>query len=228
MPTLAELRAQSGPKPLPRTTKVVTLVEGQHLLAEVERLSEEHGHLAMEAANLKRRVNGDEDGNRTGPPLKSGEGAKLTGRLDEIEARQTEIKERLEHFADDLAEVQGEVGLCGMEGGDWQRFKDKNPPRRERFDTPDGASSEVNENDLKFTGGVCDSSALFAALGKFVETWDGEPVGQNDWDEWLGAKIAYADRRDLVSEVVGMHERGLGRSPKFRSASATTSPSESA
>jgi hypothetical protein len=216
MPTLAELRAQSGPKPLPRTTKVVTLVEGQHLLAEVERLSEEHGDLAMEAANLKRRINGDEDGKRTGPPLKSGEGAKLTGRLDEIEARQAEIKERLEHFADDLAEVQGEVGLRGMTGGDWQRFKDENPPR------------EDNAADVRFAAGVCDSSALFAALGKFVETWNGETVSKSDWNEWLGELIAYADRRDMVSEVVGMHERGLGRSPKFRSASATTSPSESA
>lgn len=216
MPTLAELRAQSGPKPLPRTTKVVTLVEGQHLLAEVERLTEEYGELAVEAAGLKRRINGDEDGNRTGPPLKSGEGSSLTKRLEEIDARQTEIKERLEHFADDLAEVQGEVGLRGMTGGDWQRFKDENPPRKD------------NEADLRFAAGACDSSALFEALGRFVETWNGETVSKSDWSEWLGELIAYADRRDLVTEVVGMHERGLARSPKFRSASAMTSPSESA
>jgi hypothetical protein len=216
MPTLAELRAQSGPKPLPRTTKVVTLVEGQHLLAEVQRLTEEYGDLAVEQTTLKKRVNGDEDGNRTGPPLKSGEGAKVTKRLGEIEARQAAIKERLEHFADDLANVQGEVGLRGMSGGDWQRFKDDNPPRKD------------NDADLRFAAGTCDSSALFEALGRFVETWNGEPVSKSDWNEWLGDLIAYADRRDMVTEVVDMHERGLGRSPKFRSASATTSPSESA
>lgn len=216
MPTLAELRAQSGPKPLPRTTKVVTLVEGQHLLAEVQRLTEEYSDLAVEQAGLKKRVNGDEDGNRTGPPLKAGEGAPLSERLEQIEARQAEIKERLEHFADDLAKVQGEVGLRGMTGGDWQRFKDENPPREE------------NAADVRFAAGMCDSSALFAALGQFVETWDGETVSKADWNEWLAEQIAYADRRDMVTEVVEMHERGLGRSPKFRSASATTSPSESA
>lgn len=226
MPTLAELRAQSGPKPLPRTTKVVTLVEGQHLLAEVERLSEELVELAGEEVTLKRRISGDEDGKRTGPPLKAGEGASLSRRLEEITARQGEIKERLERFADDLAEVQGELGLCGMTGGDWQRFKDENPPRRVK--SSDDAESELNAADARFTGGLCDSSALFSALGRFVETWDGEPVSKADWNDWLADQIAYADRRDLVTEVVQMHERGLSRSPKFRSASATTSRSESA
>ncbi len=202
MPTLAELRAQSGPKPLPRTTKVVTLVEGQHLLAESEALSEELLTIAREVSRV------DSEGERTGPPRKAGEKASLPPRADEIKARQEQI-------VDELADVQGEVGLVGFTGGEWQRFKNDNPPR------------EDNEQDRRYTGGVCDSAALFVALGKFVKTWDGEPVSESDWDEWLAERITYADRRDLVPAVVQMHEAGLARSPKFRSASPTTSPSVS-
>ena len=203
MPTLAELRAQSGPQPLPRTSKVVTLIEGQHLLAESERLSEELLSIARDASRT------DADGERTGPPRKAGEGASLGPRADEIRARQEQIP-------DELAQFQGEVGLEGITGGDWQRFKDENPPR------------ENDATDKKWTGGNCNSAALFAALGRFVKTWDGDTVTAKDWDEWLAERITYADRRDLVPAVVPMHEAGLARSPKFRSASATTSRSESA
>jgi hypothetical protein len=202
MPTLAELRAQSGPQPLPRATKVVTLVEGQHLLAESEALSDELLTIAREATRV------DADGERTGPPRKAGEGSSLPPRADEIKARQ-------EAIVDELANFQGEIGLQGLTGGEWQRFKDEHPPRKD------------NANDARFTSGACDSAALFAALGKFVSTWDGEPVSADDWDKWLAERITYADRRDLVPAVVQMHEAGLARSPKWRSASPTTSPSES-
>lgn len=215
MPTLAELRAQSGPKPLPRTTKLVTLVEGQHLLAEAEALAEEVKDLAREEARLKTQANRtDTEGERSGPPRKAGEGAATGRRLEEIERRQDAITARLDEISDDLGDHQGELGLEGMTGGNWQRFKDDNPAR------------EDNRNDLIFASGLCDSTALFNALGKFVKTWDGEPVTASDWDEWLGERIAYADRRDLIGAIVKMHEQGAARSPKFRSASPTTSPSE--
>jgi hypothetical protein len=200
MPTLAELRAQSGPQPLPRSSKVVTLIEGQHLLAESEALAEELLTIAREASRT------DADGERTGPPRKAGEGAALPPRAEEIKARQ-------EAILDELANHQGEIGLHGITGGEWQRFKDDHPPRKD------------NANDVRWTGGHCDSSALFSTLGRFVASWDGEPVSEKDWDEWLADRITYADRRDLVPAVVQMHEQGLARSPKFRSASPTTSPS---
>jgi hypothetical protein len=200
MPTLAELRAQSGPQPLPRSSKVVTLIEGQHLLAESEALAEELLTIAREASRT------DTDGERTGPPRKAGEGANLGPRAEEIKARQDAI-------LDELANFQGEVGLQGVTGGEWQRFKDENPPRKD------------NANDARWAGGNCDSAALFAALGRFVRSWDGEPVTAADWDDWLAERITYADRRDLVPAVVQMHEQGLARSPKFRSASPTISPS---
>lgn len=203
MPTLAELRAQSGPQPLPRHTKIVTLVEGQHLLAEMESLADELLSIAAKASGT------NEDGERTGAPRKTGQGADLSERAEEIRARQAEIP-------NDLAEFQGELGLVGISGGDWQRFKDDNPPR------------ENHRQDYAYTGGRCHSGAVFAALGKFVKTWNGDPVAADDWDKWLAERITYSDRRDMIKVIVGMHEDGLARSPKFLTASSTTASSETA
>lgn len=223
MPTLAELRAQSGPQPLPRTTKVVTLVEGQHLLAEMETLVEETRDLSLEEERLKRDVTRtDGDGEKAGPPRKAGEGAPSARRLEEIAERFTEIEARLAEIPDGLAEFQGDVELVGMTGGDWQRFKDQHPPREDMDET---GKRLLNRSDIAYALGLCNSSAVFDALGKFVKAWNGEAVTPTDWDEWLGERIAYADRRDLIGVVVRMHEQGAARSPKSRSASPTTSPS---
>jgi len=201
MPTLAELRAQTGPQPLPRATRVVTLIEGQHLLAESQQLREEALDLAAAGSHF------DEEGNRTGPPPKAGQGAKDAAKR---EKRVKEIREALASMIDRLAEFQGEIGLRGISGGDWQRFKDDHPPR------------EDNTADVQIALGVCDSSAVFKALGRFVASWNSEDVADGDWDSWLAERITYADRRDLVTDVVKMHEEGLARSPKLRTGSPTT------
>lgn len=215
MPTLAELRAMSGPQPLPRATKVVTLVEGQHLLAEMENIDEERTALTVEKTRLRARASGEADGERTGPPRKAGEGSQVAGRIAEIDARLAVLKDRSGEIVDDLAEVQGEIGLRGITGGEWQRFKDENPPR------------EDNAQDARYAGSNCNSAVLFADLGRFVATWDGEDVTASDWAGWLAERITYADRRDMVAVVVRMHEDGLARSPKFQSGSALTSRSAS-
>lgn len=201
MPTLAELRARTGAKPRPKATRRVTLVEGQHLLDESRQLHEE---LVDLIASQPGDVN---DAERTGPPRKAG--AKSDPRIAEIEASQASLLER-------LAKHQGEIGLAGLDGGAWQRWKDEHPPR------------EDNRADLQLVGGLCDSSALFAALGTFVESWNGEAVVEGDWDGWLAESITYADCRDLVTEVVRMHEDSVVRSPFFFSGSSTTPPSETA
>lgn len=200
MPTLAELRARTGAKPRPRATRRVTLVEGQHLLDESRRLHEQLVDLiASQPGNA-------DDPERTGPPRKAG--AKSDPRIAEIEAAQASLLER-------LAEHQGEIGLTGLDGGAWQRWKDLHPPR------------EDNRADMTLTGGLCDSSSLFDDLGTFVTSWNGEQVAEGDWDGWLAESITYADRRDLVTAVVAMHEENVVRSPFFSSGSSTTPPSES-
>lgn len=201
MPTLAELRARTGAKPRPKATRRVTLVEGQHLLDESRRLHEELVDL------LASQPGSVDDAERTGPPRKAG--SKADPRIAEIEESQKSLLHR-------LAEHQGEIGLSGLDGGAWQRWKDLHPPR------------EDNRADLQLTGGMCDSSALFGDLGTFVESWNGEKVAEGDWDGWLAESITYADRRDLVTAVVAMHEESVVRSPFFSSGSSTTPPSETA
>lgn len=211
MPTLAELRAQSGPKPLPRKTVTVTLVEGQHLLAEMESLLAEAVDLEREKNQIAEKVSGQNaEGDPTGGPLKSGQGANLSQRAEEIEVRMDELEARVKAIPDDLREFQGELDLTGFSGGDWQRFKDDNPPR------------EGNEQDKRLTSGHCDASALFNALGRFVKGWNGEPVTAADWDTFLAERIAYADRRDLIPTIVKMYENKAATLPKSRSASPTT------
>lgn len=207
MPTLAELRAQSGPKPLPRAERTVTLIEGQHLLADAQRLSEERDDLLAAG----RRA--DDDGNPIGPPQKAGQGAKESRerakRLEEIPGEMAAIVAR-------LGDHQGEIGLTGLTGGDWQRFKDDNPPR------------EDNKADVVYARAHCNATAVFEALGRFVATWDGEAVTQADWDGWLAERITYADRRELITEVVMLHEQGMNRAPKLPRSSSTTASSETA
>lgn len=214
MPTLAELKAKSGPPPRPRDVVTVTLVEGQHLLAEVKAIEEELIDLAQERESISQRVTGrDADGNQVGEPMKAGAGAGLSRRAEEIEAREKVLIKRHRALPDELREHQGKVTLTGLEGGDWQRFKDKNPPR------------EDNRQDRRLSFGFCDSSALFNALGQFVTAWDDEPVDSAAWDGWLAEKIAYADRRDLVPAVVNMHENRAPHIPFLSSGSSTTESS---
>lgn len=204
MASLAELRAQSGPAPLPKAEKTVTLIEGQHLLADAERLNEERSDLRVAASRE------DEEGNPTGPPAKAGQGGK---EARERSARIKVIDDQLKDIVGNLAEFQSVVGLVGVSGGDWQRFKDANPPR------------EDNPADIRLARGLCNATALFEQLGRYVKTWDGEEVAPDDWDKWLAERITYADRRDLVGEVVMMHEQGLARAPKSPAVSSQTETS---
>lgn len=203
MPTLAEMRSQKGPQPLPRKTETVTLVEGQHILDETQALADELLSLASQLSGY------DENGERTGEPRKQGQGATASARANEIRDQQAAMPAR-------LAEFQGELGLTGFTGGKWQAFKDDHPPR------------EGNRQDMRLTDGKVNSSELFTALGRFVTSWDGEPVAPGDWDSWLAEKICYADRRDLVNVIVRMHEDRMNRIPKSSTSSSTTGTSETA
>lgn len=201
MATLAELRARTGPVPLPKATRTVTLVEGQHLLDESQRLEEERVDLLIQVERDAEKT-ADDGRDRT---QKAGQKPEPTQppRLDEIRAEQRALAER-------IAEFQGVLGLTGISGGEWQRFKDENPAR------------EDNDADQRLAGGTCNTSVLFSALGRFVTSWNDEALGDGDWDAWLAERICYADRRDLVTAVVELHESRLPRIPKV--ASSQTEP----
>jgi hypothetical protein len=200
MPSLAELRAQTGPKPLPKAVRTVTLIEGQHLLARSQQLEEEHLDLLMAAQRDADKAE-DDGRDRT---RKAGE------KPESANPRIEELKAKIQGLTVELAEFQAEVGLSGLTGGEWQRYKDDHPPR------------EDNKADLRLTGGLCNASEVFGDLGRFVVSWEGDALTKGDWDGWLAERICYADRRDLVTAVVEMHETRLPRSPKSQSSSSQT------
>lgn len=205
MPTLAELRAQTGPKPLPKATRTVTLIEGQHLLARQEELKEEHLDLLMQADRDAGQA--ERDGRKR--TQKAGQKPEPS-----LPPRAEEIKTEIRAVGGKLAEFQSEVGLSGLEGGEWQRYKDAHPPR------------EGSDADQQLADGKCNASALFADLGRFVVSWEGDELADGDWNGWLAERICYADRRDLVTAVVEMHETRLERVPKSPSSSSPTESSE--
>lgn len=198
MPSLAELLAQTGPAPRPKATVTVTLIEGQHLLDESRRLQER-------LVDLLAQGDGEEADESRARVRKAAEPARAP-EVDEIRAQNKALLPR-------LAEYQGEIGLVGLGGGDWQRFKEDHPPRKD------------NPVDRRLAGDWCDADALFNALGRFVASWNGDPVPEGAWDGQLAERVCYADRRDLVSAVVDMHETTLDRVPKSQSGSSMTEDS---
>lgn len=185
MPTLAELRARKS-KALPTHAQTITL--DQELIADVQRLEAERADLQVDV----RRVG--QDGERTGPPPKAGEGSAIPARIEEINAE-------LETLYDRIRESEGELILRGISGGEWQQWKDDHPPR-------DG-----NVTDQRIGWGILNATDLLADLGRFVVSWDGEEITEADWP-LLADQMPPGDLRDLVVAVVDMHERSGVRIPK--------------
>lgn len=212
MPTLAELRAKAGPAPLPRATRTVTLITGQHLVDESKQLREQYADVVVSAQESAEEAENEEAAESKARVRKAGQRP-----TDEqpIPPEAEEIMTRLRDLGRQIPDHQGEIGLVGITGGEWHRLKEDHPPR------------EGNVSDIKITGGWCSFDALFAELGRFVATWDGEPVKPGDWEEWLAESIVYADRRELCTDVVNMYEATLERAPKSSTVSSGTESSES-
>lgn len=185
MPTLAELRARKS-KALPTHSQLITL--DQELIADIQRLEGERADLQVDV----RRVG--EDGERTGPPPKAGEGSQIPVRLDEIATE-------LGLLYDRVRESEGELILRGISGGEWQVWKDEHPPR-------DG-----NVADQRIGWGLLNATDLLADLGRFAVSWDGEDLAEGDWSV-LADQMPPGDLRELVVAVVAMQERSGVRIPK--------------
>lgn len=198
MPTLDELR---GSKPVrPFSTHTVTLVTGQHLLDEQKRLSNE---FVDELANAAAAPVAEDDAEQAARIRKSGERA--------VSEKAEAIKTRMAELHRELAEHQGEVTLVGvLSDGEWLRWKAEHPAR------------EDDLTDTRLTLGHCNATDLYDTLGLFVAKWDGEELGADDWATWLAERITFADKRDLVGEVVALYETRLDRAPKSPSGSSAT------
>lgn len=200
-PTLAQMRAKKGPVPLPVRKKTVTLVEGQHLLARSQELGNE-----MTDLMVQHQLDQGEDNDGPKRPRKASE---------KIPKRVLEIRDEQKALYEQLAEHQVELGLTGVEGGAWHRWKEAHPPR------------DDSQSDAVYAKGLCNATDLFDDLGSYVTSWGGDPIPDGVWDADLAVQVIYADRRDLVTEIVDMHEEGMARAPKSRSSSPTTESSAS-
>jgi hypothetical protein len=193
--SLADLKAK--PKSLP--TRTVRICLDQEAVADVQRLDAEKSDLLLDT----RRGEIGDDGERKGPPKRTGEGS--------IPPRVAEIDAELAALFDRMRESEGDLLLRAIGGGEWQRFKDDHPAR------------EGNKSDEETAYGLCDSAALLADLGRFVVAWNGENFGADDWAGWFAAQVAPADLRELCSEVVQLHESRI-RVPKVRSTDSSSTP----
>lgn len=196
--SLSEMLADTAPAPLPKASAVVTLVTGQHIVDELEQIERDYSDLLSSPMPGAK----DESGEATGPPLKAGQSNRRMAQARELQERSQDALRR-------LADHQVTIGLTGISGGQWQRWKDEHPPRQ-------GVAS-----DVAVTHGWCNAADLLDDLARYVTSWDGEPLKPGAWDQ-LAEQVVYADRRDLVTKVVEMFENGVTRSPFSQSGSSTT------
>lgn len=180
MATLAELRA-SKPDPESAPTRTYRLCLDHSALADVQRLEGEKNDLLIEALR-----GGEQEGQKR---RKMAEGA--------VPPRVAEIDAELEAAYDKMRAAEGVLRMRPIPGGEWQRWKDEHPARKD------------NEADLRVTYGRCNATDLMDILGRFAVEWEGEPLAESDWAGVMLPRIAPADLPELCTLVVEMHEAPL-------------------
>lgn len=178
-----------------RQSKATSLPERSHriclasaLIAEVQALTEEQAHLEI--------PRGSDEDEPSGPPQRLGQGEP---------ARAAEIRDRLAELWDEMDEHTGELRLRAIDNGEWRRWVDEHPAR------------EGNDRDGRVAFGVCNGDDLLDSLGKWAQSWNGEPLAEGDW-EFIRAKAAGGDLVAMAHSVVAMQEAEVDL-PKLRRAS---------
>lgn len=178
--------------------RAYALCLAQGLVAEAQSLQLERDYLAVPAGD---------DGEQQGSPKRNGEGP--NPRLAEIDAR-------LEELWAEMREHTGELRLRAIPAGEWRRWVDTHPAR------------EDNKVDESAAYGFCDADALLADLAKYVQSWNGDPLAEGDW-EFIANRAAAGDLKELCRVVVQMHEVQGAQAPKgSRTPSSATSPNGTA
>lgn len=198
--SLADLRKSDKVKPQERTYRVCLAGE---LVGKYGAILNEARELEAERVNL---TGGDDRGRKTqrvGDPRL----AEIATRLGELEAERLALKP-------DLDEHSGTLALKVIDSGVWRRFVDENP------------ADEKNWRDQRDGLGVVSAEALLGRLGDFVARWNDEPIGKDDWSDWMGEAIHAGDKNELCGLVVSMHEVAVDL-PKLLSASLVTPTDES-
>lgn len=190
--SLADLRAQ---KRSARPERSYTACLAPDLIAEVQALTEELDRLPQASV-------ADEEGERSGPPRRQGQGE---------HPRATEIRERMGELLEQMADYEGELRLRATKtDGEWRQWVNEHPARDE--------DEAGHKRDLEVTFGYCNADALIDDLAAYAVAWNGEPLEAGDWDV---LSVANADKKKIANLVVAMYESDLSL-PKWRSALSTS------
>ena len=184
MPSLADLRSAPA---RPRDERALTVCMRPDLVGEVYALYAELEELAAATP-----APADEDGNRTGPPRRSGQSSAPS-------AREVEVRARLAEVVEEMAEHEGEIRVrANLTDGEWRRWVDAHPARDE--------GQAGHKRDQRWTAGFCDADALVDDLGLFAHKWDGDELAPGDWAALFEPNIAGTDKGQMASLVVSMYE----------------------
>jgi hypothetical protein len=197
---LSEMREGGSRRP----TRTIEICLAQDLVAETETLGRELLDLKIATGR------GDDDD----VPRKLSEGG--------LPPRAAEIEARLEAIYDEMVEHTGTLRLRAESPGAWQRWKDAHPPRVEDED----GRQTVSPLDLDVAAGYCNATDLFDRLRDFAESWNDEPITDDDW-AYLIDNAAAGDLKDACRRVIDMHEAGGSHAPKLRKLSSGMPVSES-
>ncbi|MDN7120306.1 hypothetical protein INN71_02755 [Nocardioides sp. ChNu-153] len=202
--SLSELRADTRPDGQPRRVeRIKSICLAQHLVAEAQRLQ-------AARADAFTAVRTEQEGEAPRSMVRS-----------PAESALNAIDTELAAIGEQMRDATGELLLRGMTGGEWRRWVSEHPARK------------GNAIDERWGLGVVDADALANDLGKWVVSYNDEPVDA-DALAFILDSAAAADVNDMVSIVVQMHEISV-TIPKSRSASsdsptsapASTSPAPS-
>jgi hypothetical protein len=208
--TLAELRATAKVR-LPEWTHELCLA--QDLVARVQVLNTEQNDLTLEVAQLKFDLGVGTDGAEDGKKGRRVADPKMT-RLREAEARLKAIPDDLAVVHEEMREHTGELVMRAIPAGEWRRWVDENPARVEKRD--DQNRPILNPLDEQYVAGLCNADALANSLRRFVVSWNGEAVTDEDWS-YLLENAASGDIKAMCQTVVARHEGPGARAPKASS-----------
>lgn len=127
-------------------------------------------------------AHGAEEGRPTRMVDGESEALRLAREIDEVRA--------------EMAEHTGTLLLRAREAGDWRQWCLDNPAR------------EDNKRDRRMGFDLCNFDALLDDLGRYAVEWNGEPLGDGDW-EFIRSKTSAGSLDQIAQTVLAMHESAV-------------------
>lgn len=200
MPTLAELRAS---RPVHRAERAFTICLAPHLPAEIQSLTQELETLTQQLDLLDHPASRDGEGEHDERPQKMAQVE--DPRVTAIKGRMAEGKAHLLDLLAEMAEQEGELRVRAIEDGEWIRWANAHPARNKDAD-PAGWARDI-EISPRPGWAYCNADDLIDDLAMWAYSWDGDVLGEGDWDTNIAPSTSRPDKKDIARGIVGMHEQ---------------------